>query len=194
MPTIPRAFTTDDRYDRDRASNGRSRYGSYLAIHRHLFLDEDVPTAQVDWFAFSAWEIATSPIMAPGYVHTHPRVISTEPHWDDDGRPALTVHLAAPWPLRVPDMLGPNVNTWECHYSGDQIVDWSQPWDNDRVSVFTTLTVRVPIPVDRLPAPRYRVDVPDIETAKHAVNVLCMTANRIVNGLCVALDNPRGGQ
>ena len=194
MTTLPRAFATDDRYDRDNASDGRSRYGFYLADHRHLFLD-DVPTADVAWFAFSAWEVANSPIMSPGYVHTHPRVIATEPHWDDNGRPALTVRLVASWPLRVLDVLGPDVNTWRLHRDTQGCVyAWSEPWDNDTVSVFTTLTVRVPVVVDLLPTPRYRDDVPDTQTAKHAVNVLCANANTIVNALCVALDNPRGGQ
>lgn len=195
MSTIPRAFTTDDRYDRDNASDGRSRYGFYLADRRHLFLDEDTPTSQADWFAFSAWETATSPIMSPGYVRTHPRVLGTEPHWDDDGRPALTVRLVAPAPLPVSDLLGPNVNTWQRHRDlSGHVYAWSEPWDNATVSVFTTLTVRVPVPVDLLPAPRYRSGVPATQTAKHAVNVLCTTANPIVTGLCLALDNPRGGQ
>jgi hypothetical protein len=149
----------------------------------------------VSWFAFSAWEIANSPIMAPGYVRTHPRVLAAAPHWDEDGRPALTVRLAAPTPRCVPEVLGRNINTWETPRGTDgDIYAWSEPCNNTTVSVFATLTVRIPVNTEVLPTPAYRAGIPDTETAMHAVKVLCSTANTIVNGLCVALDHSRDGQ
>jgi hypothetical protein len=195
MSTIARAFTTDDRYDRESASDKHSRYGAYLAQHSRLFDDEGTPTAQLDWFAFSAWEVANSPIMSPGYVRTHPRVLDTAPHWDEDGRPALTVRLAAPLPRCVPDLMGRDVNTWDTPRDIDGgIRAWMEPWDNDTVSAFATLTVRVPVNTGVLPTPSYHRGAPDVATAKHAIRVLCTTANTIVNGLCVALDHSRDGQ
>jgi hypothetical protein len=193
MSTIPRAFTTDDRYDRDNASDRRSRYGVYLAHHQDLFLDDGVPTASVEWFAFSAWEIACSPIMAPGYVHTHPRVIGTDPHGDDDGRTAITVRLVAPFAPSVRDTLGTGVNTWQRH-GVNEVYAWSEPESNNRLSAFTTLSIRVPLLVDALPTPRYWAGVPDAATAKHAVKTLCTILNGPVSLLLATLDNPRAGR
>lgn len=195
MPTIPRAFSTNDRDDRERASNGQSRFGAYLFQHGHRFFSEEgTPTADVVEFAFAAWDIANSPMMAPGYVRTHPRVTGTEPCWDDDARPALTAYLAASWPGRVADMLGPNVDSWVRQYSGDHVIAWHEPWGNERLSVFTTLAVRVPVQVDLLPTPRYRAGTPDTTTAKHAVNVLCATLNTVASPMVLALDDPQDDQ
>ncbi|HEX3786000.1 MAG TPA: hypothetical protein VHX38_40640 [Pseudonocardiaceae bacterium] len=192
MSTPPLALTVDDHYDRDNASDRVSRYGAYLAQNARLFLDDGVPTADVSWFAFSAWEIASSPIMAPGYVQTHPRVVGAEPHWDEDGRPALTVRLVAPHPLRVPEALGRNVRTWEPQRDVNQgIYAWSEPWNNDRLSAYTTLTVRVPVVANVLPTPRYRSGIPDTATAKHAVKTLCAVVNPPISYLIAALDAPR---
>ncbi len=195
MSTIPRAFTTDDGYDRENAGDRRSRYGAYLAQHRHLFLDEGVPTAQVDWFAFSAWDIATSPIMSPGYVRTHARVLGTDPHWDDDGRPAIAVRLVAPAPPRVRDVLGSDFQTWRPQWDLDgEVYAWTEPWDNATASAFATLTLRVPIPADVLPTPRYRSGIPDLATAKHAVTTLCTVANTVTNYLLAVLDTTGEGR
>lgn len=190
MFTPPPAFTIDERYDRDYASDGHSRYGSYLAQHAHLFLDGGVPTADVVWFAFSAWEVATPPIMTPGYLRTDPRIIATDPHGDDDGRPAMTIHLVAPLPQRIPYVLGPRIHTWEPLGAG-QVHTWQQPWDNDRISAFTTLTLRIPLAVGSLPTPRYRVDIPDLATARQAVTVLCTAVNPVISAALAVLDDPR---
>lgn len=195
MSTPSPAFVVNDTYDRDNASDRVSRYGAYLAQNTTLFSDDGVPTADVAWFAFSAWEIATSPIMTPGYVHTHPRVIGAEPHWDEDGRPALTVRLVAPHPPRVLDALGPNVRTWEPQRSvGGDVYAWTEPWNNDRLSAYTTLTVRVPIATDVLPTPRYRSGIPDTATAKLAVKTVCAVVNPPISYLITVLDATRTGR
>ncbi|MFJ3097958.1 hypothetical protein [Streptomyces hydrogenans] len=61
---------TDDTYDRERASNNHSRYGSYLAQHPDHFHAWDEPDTPVgaEEFACAAWAIASGPIMAPAYV------------------------------------------------------------------------------------------------------------------------------
>lgn len=195
MTTIPPAFTTDDRYDRENASNGRSRYGAYLDHHRHLFLDDGVTTADVVWFAFSAWEIASSPIMAPGYLRTHPRVLATEPCWDDDSRPALAIRLAAPHTQEITRALGSTVRGWEPYRDVDgEVIDWLEPWHNDRLSAYATLTVRVPVQPDVLPTPRYRSGVPDTATAQHAVKTLCALMNPPIGLLVAVLGDTRGGR
>ncbi|MEV7600471.1 hypothetical protein AB0O91_24160 [Kitasatospora sp. NPDC089797] len=61
----------DDFHDRRDASDGYSRYGSYLARKASLLHDDGQPLTAAE-FARAAWQIATSPIMSPGYVHIRP--------------------------------------------------------------------------------------------------------------------------
>src|SRR6266540_539516 len=68
-------------WDRSRASDGVSRYGAYLRTHTELFepwQDEDAHggvTPDAGEFAVAAFRVATGPIMSPGYVRWHPRVL-----------------------------------------------------------------------------------------------------------------------
>ena len=69
------AFTIDDGYDRDHASDGVSRYGTYLSISAGWFTDDGADRAPyttdpVD-FAAAAWAIGSSPNMTPGFVRPH---------------------------------------------------------------------------------------------------------------------------
>ncbi|WP_030255963.1 MULTISPECIES: hypothetical protein [Streptomyces] len=61
----------DDTADRESASDGRSRYGAYIAQHAADFRDDGELLRPVD-FAVAAWRTATSPVMAPGYVAVRP--------------------------------------------------------------------------------------------------------------------------
>jgi hypothetical protein len=180
----PRAFEPDDAADKTSASDGRSRYGIYLAQHQHQFRDEDVPTADVFGFALVAWQIAQSPIMRPGYVHTHARVQNSTGHWDHDHRPAIAVTLAAP-PATATTRLASRWRGWTCDHIAEQ---WRDPETNDQITALTTLTVRVPLDADTLPTPRYHQDVPDTATAKRAVKVLCRLLNSELAGVLAALD------
>ena len=77
------AFWTDDEYDREHASDGVSRYGHYVrsAARSGLMAEcwdgtwDDDQVRRVR-FACAAWETASSPVMAPGYIRRHPRVLS----------------------------------------------------------------------------------------------------------------------
>lgn len=133
--------------------------------------------------------------MSPGYLCTHPRILATEPHWDDDSRPALTVRLAAPHPPEIMKALGSTVLGWEPYRDVDgEIVDWLEPWRNDRLSAYATLTVRVPLSPEVLPTPRYRSGVPDTATAQHAVKTLCALLNPLIGLLIAVLDDIRSGR
>jgi hypothetical protein len=179
------AFSTDDRTDRELASNGRSRYEAYLAQRRRAFCDDDVPTTNRVDFALAAWSIAGSPIMAPGYVSSHPRIQGTEVHWDYDHRAAIAVHIAVPAPPAA-DRLQSRWRSWSCDYA---IPRWYDPFDNDRVTALATLVVRVPLDPERLPVPDYRSDgAPDIDTAKIAVGAICRHLNAELADLLDALD------
>lgn len=183
------AFRTDDRADRDLASDGVSRYGGYLAQHRHVFHrdgDQAPPTVDAVEYALAAWTIASPPIMAPGYVSFHPRIQNVTMHWDNEHRAACAVHIAAPAPAAT-KALRSLWRDWVCDSWLDR---WFDPYDNDRVTVLTTLTVRVPLNPRRLPAPRYRSGIAQTQTAKDAVAALCTVLNTELNGLLAALDTP----
>lgn len=76
MRAVTDAFTIDDAHDRDRASDGVSRYGQYLDICADSFEDEPrVVTTDPATFVSVAFFTASPPNMAPGYVVNHARVI-----------------------------------------------------------------------------------------------------------------------
>jgi hypothetical protein len=183
------AFRTDDRTDRDLASDGVSRYGAYLDQHREEFHRNGghaPPTVDTIEYALAAWTIACPPIMAPGYVSSHPRIQDVTVHWDDEHRAAFAVHIAAPAPTVAQALRSP-WRDWVCDPWLDR---WFDPYDNDRVTVLTTLIVRVPLEAHRLPAPRYQSGMARTETAKDAVAALCTVLNTELNGLLAELDTP----
>jgi hypothetical protein len=78
----------DDAYDLDRASDGVSRFGEYLRLNGGLFRDswsdEPGPVQDPVEFAAHAWQVATGPIMVPGYVHVRPDLNGITLHRDED--------------------------------------------------------------------------------------------------------------
>ncbi|MEY9944715.1 hypothetical protein [Kitasatospora sp. GAS1066B] len=82
----------DDAYDRERASNGSSRYGAYLDQHAHRFIDDGYPLDEVA-FAAVAWQVATSPIMAPGYVRIRPDLGAVTAHVTEEYKLVLRVDV-----------------------------------------------------------------------------------------------------
>jgi len=106
-PAATAAFWIDEEYDRDQASDGISRFGAYVrqspAIADYLAecddaAGQDQPTWQAR-FAAAAWSTATTPVMSPGYVRRHPRVISAHVEFNAwDGTLTGAVELVTPWP------------------------------------------------------------------------------------------------
>jgi hypothetical protein len=189
-PTAATAFWTDEIYDRDYASDGVSRYGAYLYSRAHLFadLDDDGPTSDAPTFAAVAFDIASSPVMAPGYVCHHSRVRHVSWCWDEDHRLAFEVQVVAPLPALIEKATSGRWAGWkrDRSWSGDT---WWEPFDNDRPGAFTVVTVRVPLPVDLLPAPYYTArGVPDLSTAKLAVTAVCGQLNTHLAAILAALE------
>jgi hypothetical protein len=92
-------FHVDDHNDTEQASDGHSRFGAYIRQNLHEFHDDDPARFSTDpvQFATAAFYVASQPVMAPGYVRTHPRILLTT--CDDntwDGSLLATVDLAAP--------------------------------------------------------------------------------------------------
>lgn len=178
----------DETYDRDYSSDGLSRYGAYLRQKRTMFDRGDGPTDDAVSFALAAWRVAQSPIMAPGYVQPHPRVLAADEHWDDYGRAAVLVQVAAPLPEPVARSIDRwRWRGWERH--GHDPSFWVAPYDNDRPAAYTMVTLRIPLDGAALPRPRYRAGAADTTTAKQAVQVLCRLLNDQVDPVLDALGD-----
>jgi hypothetical protein len=115
------AFWIDYEYDRENASDGISRYGAY--VRRSSALAEswdgtwDDPQVRQARFAEAAWATATTPVMSPGFVRRHPRVISAAVQYNTwDATLTGTVQLITPWPRSLASS-----RTW-------QRGQWWQDW------------------------------------------------------------------
>lgn len=128
-------FKIDTEYDRDYSNDGRSsRFAAYVRLAEHSFAeawdgswdDGTVP------FACTAWRTATGPVMAPGYVRMHPRILSAQivrNDWDGSLAADVSLVMPQPEPLRhmplygTPARLG---STWQ---------DWpaEHPWGRGEV-------------------------------------------------------------
>lgn len=164
------AFTLNPADARDE----HSRYASYLSIHRNLFKASSYdgePTGAAAEFASYACTIGRTPIMSPPYIQSHPLVLRATPHWDQAGRAAMTVDLAMPQlPAQLGGLVAPTWvwNSWQTLRNGNL----AEPDNNDRNSIFTTLTARVPYDHLLLPDPLYLDGVPILSTAIAAVAIL----------------------
>jgi hypothetical protein len=151
--TDHRLVYVDDRYDRENASNGVSRYGAYLRQNASLFrdgwTDEPAPIRTPEEFAVHAWTVATGPIMFPGYVRARPDLHRVTLHRDDDDG-SLYVDVHAPL---YHSHIGGNTKRfpyawqdWATEYDhgGDKYRGRLEPRDNKRPSVLASVVVRVP--------------------------------------------------
>lgn len=184
------AFWVDGEYDRDRADRGTvSRYGNY--VRRHL--DEFDDWEDGARFAAGAWRIATGPIMAPGYVRSHGRVLASRvgrSNWD--GGLGGVVDLAVPWPAP----LARDERAWR----GDG--RWWSSWEKDHGQFFepgeeqaaggpymvTTSRLMFPLTVAGLPAPPAGPDDDVAGVAAATVAVLVGKLNAVVDPIIARLE------
>lgn len=69
-------FWVDEEYDREAAS-GTSRFAAYIRNRAETASEWwGDPDAAAFW-AWWVWDIATPPIMSPGYIDSHPRILSS---------------------------------------------------------------------------------------------------------------------
>lgn len=141
----------DEEYDRARASNGSSRLGAYLDDRLDSFHEWDEPDTPVsaEEFAAAVWEVATSPMMSPGYVRTRADLgmVRVQNRSDGDG---LLVSVAVPvrhgaLKARLPFQW----REWERDRYGigddDDYPQLVAPEDSDRPAVLITAEVRAPL-------------------------------------------------
>ena len=175
-----------DAYDRAHASDGESRFGTYLRQYARYFDDDGGPTTDPVAFASAAFAIARTPIMGPPYVRTHPRVIQVEQVWDFNDRCGVSLRFAMPTAELVADLLPVDVAGWqqEAHDG-----PYYAPERLDRTAAYTQLVVRIPFPRELLPIPAYTAGMPDVAVAKRAVRTICNHANSLLAHLVGHLDS-----
>jgi hypothetical protein len=177
-------------WDRTSASDGVSRYGAYLRGHAEEFEPwhgEEAPdriTRHSGDFAAAAFRVACGPIMSPGYVRWHPRVLDHQVDHGDDPAPdhlVITITLAT----GLPTWLGSPWWSWTTYMGRD----WCEP-DEARHAALASLRLRWPLPVATLPLPRppARVGVPDLADAKASVRALVAEINQTAGPVLARLE------
>jgi hypothetical protein len=184
----------DVAYDRDFASDGRSRFGSYLRDRASWWADDE-PGDDPEWTrvrsAARCWDIANGPIMAPALVTTHPRVLAvTAAASEYDGRDlVLTARLVTGLPEQLRRALGGGWRGWQRQRSGIEAW-WAEPGDGYGRPVrmaLPTLALSWPVPAAELPA--LRPGVPAVCDAIGAVASVADAANRQLRSVLAALDS-----
>jgi hypothetical protein len=180
----------DRDYDCANASDGVSRYGAYLRDHADLFDPwgeaPDGVTGDPVEFAVAAFQVATGPIMGPGYVRWHGRVCDYgASRSEHDDRLLLSVTLATPAPLRLP---GWSWRGWERDFHDRYL----EPEDRGPVAL-TRLELRWPVPPEQLavPAAPKMPGVPNLRDAAHAVEALVAAINATAGPVLADLEAPR---
>jgi hypothetical protein len=188
MSTVPAAFWVDRDYDREHASDGISRYGAYL---RDATFEPWTDTDQaVEWAVF-AWEQATGPVMSPGYVRYHPRVLAARLErsgWD--GSLVAGVTLVSSWPEQLTRALIRAVRLggreaywqdWPTDYRGGNTC-YYEPNEEDvaaRPYLLATLSLQFTVPSAALPASP-ATPTALLSAGQQAVAVVVAELNRIV--------------
>ena len=155
--------------------------------------DEALPVR----FAAQAWRVATSPIMAPGYVRLHARVLSARLECNySDGSLAGNIELITPWPqaLRrsIDWMQQADCGWWHDWPTGISDI-FSEPGDEDlcrRPYLLASAALRFTVPGGQLPLPPTGEPavVEVIQLASQAVAVLAAELNRIVGPVIETLE------
>jgi len=202
----PTAFWVDRDYDREHASDAVSRYGAYLRDATfEPWTDDD---QAVEWAAF-AWRRATGPVMSPGYVRYHPRVLAAQLErsgWD--GSLAAGVTLVSCWPEQFNTALASCVRlgdkdsywqNWPTEYRSGDTVCYYEPSEADiaaRPYLLATFSLQFTMPSAALPEPP-ATPTALLSAGQQAVAVVVAELNRIVGPVlsagCGHLPPPAGG-
>jgi hypothetical protein len=192
MSVAPAVFWVDCDLDREYASEGISRYGAYLrGATFEPWTDHD---QAVEWAVF-AWRRATGPVMSPGYVRCHPRVLGARlerSSWD--GRLVAGVDLVSSWPERLKTALAAGLGLggrdaywqdWPTEYRGGDTISYYEPSEADvaaRPYLLATVGLRFTVPSAALPEPP-ATSADLLSAGQQAVAVVVAELNRIAGPL-----------
>jgi hypothetical protein len=161
MSLTPVPFWVDRDYDREHASDSISRYGAYL---RDASFDPWTDHDQaVEWAVF-AWQRATGPVMSPGYVRYHPKVLAARLErsgWD--GSLVAVVDLVSCWPEQLKTALARGLRLggrdaywqdWPGENRGGDTISYHEPSAADvaaRPYLLATVSLQFTVPSAELP-------------------------------------------
>lgn len=184
-----RILWTDDKYDRQYASDGVSRFGAYVQQRAHMFASDLDSLTPVD-FASTVWAIACSPVMSPGYVCTRRDVWAVTCFSGEEGRVLIAdVEVRLPWPAGLRGT-GPAIGwtSWaRSKGTWDDPPLFIEPEDQAH-ALLVNAHLRVPIEMDHLPAP-CKPGALDVMVAKRAVAVVAGQVNAHVGPLLAELTD-----
>lgn len=186
------AFWVDRDYDRERASDSISRYGAYLRDATfEPWTDDD---QAVEWAVF-AWRRATGPVMSPGYIRCHPRVLAARlerSSWD--GNLVAGVDLVSCWPEQLKTVLARGLRLgdrdaywqdWPAEYRGDETLSYYEPSEADLASrpyLLASVSMQFTVPSAALPNPPGTAAAL-LSAGQQAVAIVAAELNRIVGPL-----------
>jgi hypothetical protein len=167
---------------RDGAEPGsaQERYGEELRRWRHAFeaVDGEPAAGGVTLdplhFALGAWVVATRPVAEHAYVRRHARVLDATCHRPEEAPGLLAVvELAAPLSFPLPQ-------GWSSWQRQERTY---VPPPYERPTALSTLELRVPLPVERLPTPTHaRAEgLPNLDDAQASLEALLAELNAVVN-------------
>jgi hypothetical protein len=206
MSTAPAAFWVDRGYDREHASDGISRFGAYLRDAAFGPWTDDDQAAE--WAVF-AWGRATGPVMSPGYVRYHPRVLAARLErsgWD--GSLVANVSLVSGWPAQLTAALARDVRLgardalwqdWPAEHLGGDAIRYYEPGEADvaaRPYLLAALSLRFTVPSAALPRPPTS-SAGLLGAGRQAVAAMVAELNRIVGpvlGASLGLTSPAPGR
>ena len=202
-PATTAALWIDDEHDRSQASDGDSRFGAYGrrsgAIAECLAACDDVAgqdqQALQTRFAAAASETALPPVMSPGYVRRHRRVLSARVEFSAwNATLAGVVELATPWPQPLASSRdwqhGTCWHDWPFERFGATQY-WREP-DEEELATrpYLMASARLAFPlrpaVPLLAAPPGPQGAED--AARRAVRVLMLTMNTVVSPVIETLE------
>jgi hypothetical protein len=188
-------FWIDDVYDREMASNGRSRFEAYVRQHMQRFelvwWDDHPDKVR---FAVGAWEVATPPVMAPGLVRRHPRVLSARVERSSwDGGLLGVVNVATGWPAGLADSAAwqgdVRWQVWPTRSDGQPVDPDERQVASDRFLLASVEAV-FPLPSEGLPEPPPGPGGGVSAAARAAVEVLVAELNRVLDPVLAAVERP----
>jgi hypothetical protein len=177
-------FWIDREYDREYASDGVSRYGAYVRQATFTPWTDDDQAVELAVFA---WDQATGPVMAPGYLRRHRRILLARParsDWDGSLLACVDLVISQPRPLsylRSDDDRGV-WRDWPVQGAIAGSERFYEP-DSDELArdpyLLTSASLRFTVPCGDLPHPSA---YPQLTYAfEVAVTVVVQELNRIVS-------------
>ncbi|MEV5204931.1 hypothetical protein [Streptomyces sp. NPDC053720] len=175
--------TVDEVTDRDRASDGYSRYGAYIADRtKEKFQEYDGTTLSAAEFAAAAWETATPPVLI-GYVLLRPDVKAITTYYTENSE--LVVKVTIPlWHHDLPADRRPGYpwQDWEANIEyGARDTKYVGSYEPDvkegRPAVLTETHLLIPAAGWDLPTPQHTSGRGLVEEAKAAVHEIVRGIN-----------------